>query len=60
MSTLLALRLITYLLVGVGVAALLLAGLLDPLGGVILTLALIGSWAIDQVRDRMPVRSIFG
>jgi protein-glutamine gamma-glutamyltransferase len=59
-STLLALRLITYLLVGVGVAALLLAGLLDPLGGVILTLALIGSWAIDQVRDRMPVRSIFG
>ncbi len=60
MSTLLALRLITYLLVGVGVAALLLAGLLDPLGGVILTLALIGSWAIDQVRDRMPVRPIFG
>jgi len=59
-STLLALRLITYLLVGVGVAALLLAGLLDPLGGVILTLALIGSWAIDQVRDRMPVRPIFG
>ena len=60
MSTLLALRLITYLLVGVGVVALLLAGLLDPLGGVILTLALVGSWAIDQVRDRMPVRSIFG
>ncbi len=60
MSTLLALRLVTYLLVGVGVAALLLAGLLDPLGGIILTLALIGSWAIDQVRDRMPVRSAFG
>ena len=60
MSTLLALRLITYLLVGVGVVALLLAGLLDPLGGVILTLALVGSWAIDQVRDRMPVRSVFG
>lgn len=55
-----ALRLITYLLVGVGVVALLLAGLLDPLGGVILTLALVGSWAIDQVRDRMPVRSVFG
>jgi len=60
MSALLALRLVTYLLVGVGVVALLLAGLLDPLGGVILTLALIGSWAIDQVRDRMPVRSVFG
>jgi protein-glutamine gamma-glutamyltransferase len=60
MSTLLALRLVTYLLVGVGVAALLLAGLLDPLGGIILTMALIGSWAIDQVRDRMPVRSAFG
>ena len=60
MSALLALRLVTYLVVGVGVAALLLAGLLDPLGGIILTLALIGSWAIDQVRDRMPVRSAFG
>ena len=60
MSTLLALRLVTYLLVGVGVAALLLAGLLDPLGAVILTLALVGSWAIDQVRDRMPVRPVFG
>src|SRR3984893_6878691 len=60
MSTLLALRLVTYRLVGVGVAALLLAGLLDPLGGIILTMALIGSWAIDQLRDRMPVRSAFG
>jgi hypothetical protein len=60
MSALLALRLVTYLVVGVGVAGLLLAGLLDPLGGIILTLALIGSWAIDQVRDRMPVRSAFG
>src|SRR4029450_2199881 len=59
-STMFALRLITYLLVGVGVVALLLAGLLDPLGGVILTLALVGSWAIDQVRDRMPVPSVFG
>ena len=59
MSALLALRLVTYLLVGVGVVALFLAGLLDPLGAVILTLALIGSWAIDQVRDRMPVRSVF-
>ena len=60
MSSLLALRLVTYLLVGVGVVALLLAGLLDPLGGVILTLALVGSWAIDQVRDRVPVRALFG
>ena len=60
MSAFLALRLVTYLLVGVGVIALLLAGLLDPLGGVILALALIGSWAIDQVRDRMPVRPAFG
>jgi len=59
-SSLLALRIVTYLLVGVGVAALLLAGLLDPLGGFVLTLALVGSWAIDHVRDRMPVRSIFG
>ena len=60
MSSLLALRIVTYLLVGVGVVALLLAGLLDPLGGVILTLALVGSWAIDHVRERMPVRAIFG
>jgi hypothetical protein len=60
MSTLLALRLVTYLLVGVGVVALLLAGLLDALGAVVLALALVGSWAIDHVRDRMPVRAIFG
>ena len=60
MSALLALRLVTYLPVGVGVIALLLAGLLDPLGGVILALALIGRWAIDQIRDRMPVRPAFG
>jgi len=59
-NSLLAVRLVTYLLVGVGVVALLLAGLLDPLGGVILALALVGSWAIDQVRDRMPVRTGFG
>ena len=60
MSALLALRLITYLLVAVGVAALLLAGLLGPLGAAILALALAGSFAIDQVRDRMPVRPALG
>jgi hypothetical protein len=58
MSALLALRLITYLLVCAGVAALALAGLLGPIGGAILALALMGSWAIDQVRDRMPVRPL--
>jgi len=56
----LALRLITYLLVCAGVAALALAGLLGPVGGAIVALALIGSWIIDQVRDRMPVRPFFG
>ena len=60
MSALLALRLITYLLVCAGVAALALAGLLGPVGGAIVALALIGSWIIDQVRDRMPVRPFFG
>jgi protein-glutamine gamma-glutamyltransferase len=59
MSPLLALRLITYLLVCAGVAALALAGLLGPVGGAILALALTGSWVIDQVRDRMPVRPLF-
>ena len=59
MSALFALRLITYLLVCAGVAALALAGLLGPMGGTILALALIGSWVIDQVRDRMPVRPLF-
>jgi len=59
-SALLALRLITYLLVCAGVAALALAGLLGPVGGAIVALALIGSWIIDQVRDRMPVRPFFG
>jgi len=58
-SALFALRLITYLLVCAGVAALALAGLLGPMGGTILALALIGSWVIDQVRDRMPVRPLF-
>src|SRR3989304_815752 len=59
MPALLALRLITYLLVWAGVAALALAGLLGPVGGAILALALTGSWVIDQVRDRMPVRPLF-
>src|SRR5512132_962697 len=59
MPTLLALRLITYLLVCAGVAALALAGLLGPVGGAILALALTGSWVIDQVRDRMLVRPLF-
>lgn len=59
MPALLALRLVTYLLVCAGVAALALAGLLGPVGGAILALALTGSWVIDQVRDRMPVRPIF-
>jgi transglutaminase-like putative cysteine protease len=60
MSALLALRLITYLLVCVGVAALALAGWLGPIGGAVLGSALIGSWIIDQVRDRVPVRPAFG
>jgi protein-glutamine gamma-glutamyltransferase len=60
MRALLALRLITYLLVCAGVAALGLAGLLGPLGSAIVALALLGSWCIDQVRDRMPVRPAFG
>ena len=59
MPALLALRLTTYLLVCAGVAALALAGLLGLVGGAILGLALIGSWVIDQVRDRMPVRPMF-
>ena len=59
MPALLALRLITYLLVCAGVAALALGGLLGPVGGAILGLALIGSWVIDQVRERMPVRPLF-
>jgi protein-glutamine gamma-glutamyltransferase len=59
MSALFALRLITYLLVCAGVAALALGGLLGPIGGAILGLALTGSWSIDQVRDRVPVRPFF-
>ena len=60
MPVLLALRLITYLLVCAGVGALALAGFVGPIGGTILGLALAGSWLIDQVRDRMPVRPLFG
>ena len=60
MPALLALRLVTYLLVCAGIAALALAGLLGPVGGTILALALAGSWVIDQMRDRVPVRPVFG
>jgi protein-glutamine gamma-glutamyltransferase len=60
MSALFALRLITYLLVCAGVTALALAGLLGPIGGGILGLALTGSWIIDRVRDRVAVRPFFG
>ena len=60
MAALLALRLVTYLLVCAGVAALSVAGLLGPVGSAVLGLALMGSWVIDQVRERMLVRPFFG
>jgi transglutaminase-like putative cysteine protease len=56
MSPTLALRLVTYLLVCNGVASLLLAGLIGPLGTALVVLAMLGSWWLDRARERGVVR----
>ena len=57
MTPLLALRLVTYLLVCDGIAALFLAGLLGPLGATLVVLAMLGSWWLDRARERGVVRA---
>jgi hypothetical protein len=60
MPALLALRLVTYLLVGVGVAALYGAALIGPLGAALVALAILVSWGHEQARERGAVRPALG
>lgn len=56
MAPMLALRLVTYLLVCDGIAALLLAGLIGPLGAALVVLAMLASWWLERARERGVVR----
>jgi hypothetical protein len=56
MPTLLALRVVTYLLVGDGIAALLLAGLIGPAGAAFVGLIMLGAWWLEGARTRGVVR----
>ena len=56
MAPTLALRLVTYLLVCNGIAALLLAGLIGPVGTALVALAILGSWWLERARGRGVVR----
>ena len=55
MSPLLALRLVTYLTVADGIAALLLAGLIAPLGAGLVGAAVLASWWLERARERGAV-----
>src|SRR5262249_60725569 len=56
MAPTLALRLVTYLLVCNGIASLLLAGVIGPLGTALVVLAILGSWWVERARGRGVVR----
>jgi hypothetical protein len=60
MPALLVLRLITYLMVGTGVAALYGAGLVGPLGAALVVLAILVGWGHEQARERGAVRPLLG
>ena len=60
MPALLALRLVTYLLVGTGVAALYGAGLIGPVGAGLVVLAILVGWGHEQARERGAVRPVLG
>jgi hypothetical protein len=60
MSALLALRLVTYLLVATGVAALYGAGLIGPVGAGLVALAILVGWGHEQARARGAVRPALG
>ena len=57
MSPLLAVRLVTYLVVADGVAALLLAGLIRPLGAGLVAAGILASWWLEAAREGGAVRS---
>lgn len=60
MSAVLALRLVTYLLVATGVAALYGAGLIGPVGAGVVVLAILVGWGHEQARARGAVRPALG
>jgi transglutaminase-like putative cysteine protease len=59
-SALLALRLVTYLLVLTGVAALYGAALVGPVGAALVVLAILVGWGHEQARARGAVRAALG
>jgi protein-glutamine gamma-glutamyltransferase len=60
MPALLVLRLVTYLMVGTGVAALYGAGLIGPVGAGLVVLAILVGWGHEQARERGAVRPLLG
>ena len=60
MPALLALRLLTYLMVGTGVAALYGAGLIGPVGAAMVVVAILVGWGHEQARERGAVRPLLG
>ena len=60
MPALLALRLVTYLMVCTGVAALYLANLIGAAGAALVVLAILVSWGHEQARARGAVRPALG
>ena len=60
MPALLALRLVTYLMVCTGVAALYLATLIGAAGAALVVLAILVSWGHEQARARGAVRPALG
>ncbi|MEX2223085.1 MAG: DUF3488 and transglutaminase-like domain-containing protein [Candidatus Rokuibacteriota bacterium] len=60
MLALLALRLVTYLMVCTGVAALYGANLIGPVGAALVVLAILVSWGHEQARARGAVRPWLG
>jgi transglutaminase-like putative cysteine protease len=51
-----ALRAVTYLLVSTGIAALVLGGLLGPLGASLVAIAVAASWWLERARERRQIR----
>ena len=60
MPALLVLRLVTYLMVGTGVAALYGAGLIGAVGAALVVVAILVGWGYEQARERGEVRPALG
>src|SRR5215468_2063624 len=59
MSALVALRVVTYLVVADGIAALWIAGLIGPGGAAFVAIAILASWWHERARERGAVRPVF-